>query len=65
MTRQLQGVPAANDPKSAVNQILHSILTSTAMPQFVTVELLRRHTGQERRSPLRLQQSGGQVILSG
>jgi hypothetical protein len=28
-------------PKSAVNQILHSILTSTAMPQFVTPELLR------------------------
>ncbi len=30
----------ANDPKSAVNVILHSILTSTAMPQFVTPDLL-------------------------
>ena len=28
-------------PKSAVNQILHSILTATAMSQFVTPELLR------------------------
>ena len=28
-------------PKSAVNEILHSILTSTAMPQFVKPEMLR------------------------
>ncbi len=30
----------ANDPKSAINVILHSILTSTAMPQYVTTHLL-------------------------
>jgi hypothetical protein len=28
-------------PKSAVNQILHSILTSTAMPEFVKPEMLK------------------------
>jgi hypothetical protein len=31
----------ASDPKSAVNVILHSILTSTAMPQYVTPDLLK------------------------
>ena len=30
----------ASDPKSAINQILHSILTSAAMPEYVKPEML-------------------------
>jgi hypothetical protein len=35
-----------NDPNSAINVILHSILTSTAMPEYVTEDLL--HSNWER-----------------
>lgn len=32
-----------NDPTSAINTILHSILTSTAMPEYVTPKLLQEN----------------------